>query len=186
MWGRNGVYHVVSTESPASGVAGAPQRQYYVAGQYNTSTFSIQFQATQTLMDWTMTIAADVATSKVSNKSVFGWTRSRAWGAGAPNPDSTYSQRDNDVYYLVDDDGLAINWNNKVNLTNFIYPNYGLLPDTLRADRDTLRAYNDVSVFIDHNDYIHVAFTTPSYFAIEGTTYWNASIIWHWSSPVSG
>jgi hypothetical protein len=180
MWGRNNVFHMISTEHAIPPVAGAPQRQYYVAGTYNVSTASLQFQATQTLMDWTVTVAADVATSKVSNKTVFAWTRCR--GAGFPNPDSTYTQLDNDVYYLVDADGLNLNWNDKINLTNFNYPNYGLLPDTLRADRDTLRAYADISTFIDHNDYVHIAFTTPAYFAIEQLTYWNASIIWHWSS----
>jgi hypothetical protein len=53
------------------------------------------------------------------------------------------------------------------------------------ANRDTLRAYTDLCVFIDQDDWVHVAFTTRSYFEIQGTSYWHASIIWHWSEQYS-
>ena len=55
------------------------------------------------------------------------------------------------------------------------------MPDTLAADKDTLRAYNDVGVFIDNNNYAHIVFTTRSFYQLEGTSLWNASLIWHWS-----
>lgn len=175
--------HIISTNQIPSGTqAGTPQRMWYISATYDTVPApALHYDETWTEVDWTQTIAPDVATSPVagSNKTLWAWTRSREYVT--PEPGQTYTQLNNDIYYLIDADGLNPNFSQKVNLTNFIPPDPGQLPDTLKADRDTLRAYNDLSCFIDHNNNAHIAFTTRSYFSIEGTTYWNASIIWHWS-----
>lgn len=169
---------IVSTENPASGAAGSPQRHFYTRGTFNSMTYSITYDPFEEIT-WTMTIAADVATSEASDRIAVAWTYCR--DEGFPAPSGSYSQRNNDVYYLIDEDGVDPDWNQAVNLTNFIPPDLSWLPDSLMADMDTLRAYTDISAFFDHNDYLHLAFTTPSYFELEGTAYWHASIIWHWS-----
>jgi hypothetical protein len=175
---QNQTLHIVSTEN--SPTAGNAQQQFYLPATYNPGTLSVTYGA-WTLMDWTQTIAADVNTSPVagSNKTVWAWTRSREYAI--PDPTLTYTQLNNDIHYLIDLDGQNPDFSQAVNLTNFIPPDLSLLPDTARANRDTLRAYTDVNCFIDHNNYVHLTFTTRSYFSIEGTSYWNASLIWHWS-----
>jgi len=180
--GQNQRIHMVCTNQVAT--AANPQRQWYMWGTYDPNNLTLTWNPTWTLMDWTQTIAADVAVSPVvgNNKTLFAWTRSMSFPTiGEPDPNTTYPQLNNDVYYLIDADGLNPNFAQKVNLTHFIAPDLSLLPDTLHADKDTLRAYTCLNTFIDHNNYAHIAFTTRNYFAIEGTSYWNASIIWHWS-----
>jgi hypothetical protein len=168
---QNGRLHVIGTQY--TGTTG-PQEQYYIGGVYDPTMMSITWDPAWTYMDTTMTIAADVATSPVtgSNKMVFGW---------AHNRDQGLTQLNNDLYCVIDADGLNPNFQQAVNLTQFIPPDLSLLPDTLSADRDTLRLYTDLNCFIDHNNFAHIAFTTRSFFEIEGTSYYNASIIWHWS-----
>ena len=176
--------HVLGTENPASGVAGAPQRHYYIKGEYDPAGFSISYDAEWELMTWTQTIAGDLATSEVSDRVAFAWTHCRE--EGYPSGASTYTQRNNDIYLLIDDDGQDFNFEDAFNLTQFIPPDTTLLPDTTAADKDTLRAYTDLCVFIDQYDWVHVVFTTPSFFELEGTTYWHPSIVWHWSEQFEG
>jgi hypothetical protein len=180
--GQNQRLHIFSTNQVAA--AGDPQRMWYNWATYNPTLLTMTYNPTWQEIDWTMTIAGDVAVSPVagSNKTLWAWTRNLKFPAsGQPNPDCSYSQLDNDVYYLIDDDGLNPNFAARVNLTHFLPPNLALLPDTLAADQDTLRAYTCLGAFIDASNWAHIVFTTRSYFAIEGTSYWNASLIWHWS-----
>jgi len=182
--GQNQRIHMLCTNQIPTGASnGVPQRMWYLSGTYDPTALTITWAPTWTQMDWTQTIAADVAVSPVvgSNKTLWAWTRSMAYPVGDPDPNTVYSQLNNDIYYLIDADGLNPQFSQKVNLTQFIPPNLSYLPDTLRADQDTLRAYTCLNTFIDHNNYAHIVFTTRSFFAIEGTSYWNASIIWHWS-----
>jgi hypothetical protein len=183
--GLGGRIHLMASQSTPA--AANPQRQYYIGGTYNPTTMQFTYDPSWTFVDWSQTIAYDIATSPVTgnNKTLWVWTRSKSYPVvGDPNPDSTYTQINNDVYYLIDADGLNPNFSQKVNLTNFILPQLQYLPDTLKADRDTLRAYNCINAFIDQANYAHITFTTRSYFAIEGTTYWNASLIWHWTEQI--
>ncbi|TKJ40855.1 hypothetical protein CEE37_07795 [candidate division LCP-89 bacterium B3_LCP] len=174
----NQFIHILSTENPASGLAGDPQRHYYTRGTYDPILYSISYEQFEEVT-WTMTIAGDVATSDVSDRIAFAWTYCR--DDGFPTPGGEYSQRNNDIYYLIDEDGVDPNWSQAINLTDFLPPDLSFLPDTTLADMDTIRAYTDLSAFFDQDDYLHIAFTTPSFFELEGTTYWHASLIWHWS-----
>jgi hypothetical protein len=169
---QNQKIQIVGTTQSSS--SGNPQRQYCL---------TVPFSNTWTFMDWTQTIAADVATSPApgSNKTLWAWTRSREYGVTPPNLDSTYNQVNNDIYYLIDNDGLNPDFSQKINLTNFIPPQLQFLPDTLLACMDTMRAYTDLNCFIDHNNVAHITFTTRSYFQIWQMTYWNTSLIWTWS-----
>ncbi|TKJ42584.1 hypothetical protein CEE37_02530, partial [candidate division LCP-89 bacterium B3_LCP] len=170
---------IVGTENPESGIAGDPQRHFWIRGTYDPLLFSISYEGDFELMTWTMTIAGDVATSDVSDKVAYAWTYCRDDGfPTAPDP----SQRNNDIYVVIDDDGESPDWNDFTNITEFLPPDLSYLPDTTLAEMDTIRAYTDLNVFIDQDDYTHVVFTTPSYFELAGTTYWHASLIWHWTS----
>jgi hypothetical protein len=185
MFDQRQTLHVVSCENPLSGVAGDPQRHYYTPGTYNPTTFIVEFPSdpdTWTEMTWTMTIAGDVATSPVSDRVLFAWCYSKDFYL---QPADT-SQWNNDIHVMIDDDGLDLHFENYFNLTQFHDPDPAWLPDTVMADMDTLRAYTDLSTYIDHNDWAHVVFTTPSYFDYEGTRYWHASIVWHWSEEFPG
>jgi len=181
---QHDIFHVISTENPASGVAGSPQRQNYIESEYDDLTYQVDWFEPWEEVSWTMTIAADHDYSKVSDKCAVAWTYCRE--NGFANPDSVYSQWDNDIYLLIDDDGQDLHFSDAFNLTQFEDPDFGLLPDTVAANRDTLRAFTDLNVFIDQDDWVHVTFTTRSYFALSQTSYWHASIIWHWSEQYAG
>ena len=170
----NDKLHIVSTEQPASGVAGDPQRLYYCRAAYNPSTYSIEFETPeQEEITWTMTISPDVAASPVSNKVVIGWMQ-----MNATEPDT--GQYDNDVILCISEDGVNWDWTDTINVTQWIPPDYNYLPDTTYAERDTLRAYTDMCVYIDYDDVVHVFFSTDGYWAIKGTITYGNGFIWHW------
>jgi hypothetical protein len=171
--------HILSTEYQV--VAGDPQMQYYTPGQYDPLSYLITYpqppDSSFRTVAWTMTLAGEVATSDVSDRIAFGWTYCRDEGFPGGNP----SQLNNDIHLLIDDDGRAPDFSQAFNLTNFIPPDPAFLPDTLLAQMDTLRAYCDLNLFFDQDDWLHAAFTTRSYFQFEETSYWHTSIIWHWT-----
>jgi len=170
-----GRLHVVSTENPVSGISGTPMRMYYCRGTYDPIAFNIEYQPNQTLVDWTETIAADIAASRHSDRVASVYTAIRTTLQGDTN------QYNNDINLVISEDGVTWDFGRSINVTDFIHPDTSLFPDTLAAMGDTLRAYTDASVFFDHNDNIHVAFTTPYYDAIRGFISQNNSLIWHWS-----
>ncbi len=169
---QDGEMLVLSTEYMAA--AGDSMRQTWSLGTYNQATNTITY-TDQEFIELTMTIAAEVAASRVSNRVAAAWTYSRDFGV------SDATQYNNDIHMMIDDDGQDLNFDNWFNLTNFIYPDSLLLPDTLRADGDTLRAYTDINLFFDDNDVCHAAFTTPGYYEFEGLISVAPAIIWHWS-----
>ena len=119
---RNQVMHIVSTENPEFGSITVPHRHYYYRATYDPAWFSITYDTAEE-MTWTMTLAADVATSDVSDRIAFGWTYCR--DEGFPEPGGDYSQMNNDIYVLIDEDGIDPDWNECINLTNFIPPEWG-------------------------------------------------------------
>ena len=143
--------------------------QTWSMGTYDPAGFSISF-TDQILTDPIANISNEASASKVSNRVGSAYCATLPAGGGW------------DVHAMVDDDGLNLNFDNWWNVTNFLPPDSTFLPDTLMADADTLRAYTDCCLFFDMYDYCHIAFTTIAYFSLEGgLTYWNASMVWHWS-----
>ncbi|MCX6640704.1 MAG: T9SS type A sorting domain-containing protein [bacterium] len=173
--GHNGRLHIVSTQVTAE--ANQPLCQYYTYGTYNPGNYSITYpNPVWTFMDTTMNVAATVSTSDLSDRVAFVWTRPRhTYGS------TEYNTYNNDVYYLIDNDGVSPIFELRYNLTNFLPPDLSYLPDTLRAEMDTLRAYTDVSACFDNSDYLHVAFTTIGYYELENRPPTMNSLIWHWS-----
>jgi len=166
--------HIISTENPLSGVAGDPQRQYYISGQYNPGTFSFEYNGSQELIAWTMTISGQVASSPVSDRVAIAYLQ--PW---TTDPSDT-TQHDNDVVLVISEDGETWDWADTINVTNWIEPDPSFLPDTARANKDTLRCYAEIDVIFDYNDVLHVFFTTEWYNHYAGTISLGNGFIWHW------
>ena len=169
---QDGQMLIVSTEFALT--MGTPMRQTWSLGSYDG--FVIAY-TDQELLEYTMTVAAEVAASKISNRIAAAWTCSRDEGFPSGNP----SQYNNDIHMMIDDDGLNLNFDNWFNLTNFLYPDASFWPDTLLMNGDTLRAYTDISLFFDQDDYCHAAFTTLGFYQLDSLITTSASLIWHWS-----
>ncbi|NQS97675.1 MAG: T9SS type A sorting domain-containing protein [candidate division Zixibacteria bacterium] len=166
---------IISTHNPP---AGSRHDFYYCRATFNPLTNSLTFmnqygEPEQELIDFTTVVATEPAASPVSNKVAIGWLN-----YGTTSGDS--SQYDNDLIVCIAEDGITFNWSDTINITNWIPPDYHLLPDTLAADKDTLRCYPDLCMLYDYNDILHVFFTTRGYYAIEGTLTWGNGYIWHW------
>lgn len=168
---QNGV-HILST-------AFADNVVRYCHGVFDPNSFSITYPSwpgNWTYVDSSQTIGPDVGTSDVSDRVCCAWTHPRGLDYGTP-----LNQENNDISYALTTAGQPFDFTNPINLTNFIPPDSTLLPDTLMADMDTLRAYCDVNAFFDMDDYLHIAFTTQGYYELEGTATYGPSLVWHWS-----
>lgn len=171
----NGRIHMVNTENPASGVAGDPQRIYYINGVYEN--FEVTFNGQQQMIDWVEVIAADIAASRTSSRVALVYNDIK-YDIIPPHDTTQYN---NDVYLVISEDGINWDFNNPINVTAFIDPDPSYFPDTLAADRDTLRAYTDANVIFDYNDDVNVAFTCPAYYAYEGLISVSHSMIFTWN-----
>ena len=170
---RDNSFHILSAEAPASGVAGDPQRHYYIRAEFDPFTFTINFDPQQTEICWTETISGTVAASPVSDRVAVAYL-----GPWATSPDTT--QHDNNLILVLSDDGLTWDWDDTINVTNWIPPDLSLLPDTCAANRDTFRCYAEISLLFDYNDILHIIFSTEGFYSIEGAITWGNGFIWHW------
>ena len=175
----NGDFHIVSTHNPPDGSPlGGLHDIYYCKAEYDPLNFTIDYHdqfgvEQQEFFNYVTVVSSEVACSPVSNRTAIGWLQ---WAA--TEPDTT--QYDNDLVYVVSEDGISFDWADTINVTNFIPPDFELLPDTIAANKDTLRVYPDISLIYDYNDVLHAFFTTRAYFASSGTISVGNSFIWHW------
>jgi len=117
------------------------------------------------------------AASRVSSRVALGWMHPR-----------DYTSTNNDVMLQVSDNG-GESWNPCLNITDFVDGDPNCLRqthDTLRCNRDTLRAAADLSLLFDNHDHLHAAFTSTSYYhwrnGAEGPFILpGASLIWRWN-----
>ena len=107
------------------------------------------------MIDTSSFVTADIAASKTSNRVAIAWTKHRPSDL-SPN---------NDVAYRLSEDG-GMTWGPVINLTQF-------------TAQDTHRAYLDVSLVFDEQDFLHIAFTTIFFDEINELAY-QKSMIWHW------
>ena len=168
----NDRYHIISTEATAD--PGLPQQHYYIGATFNPGTYTIDFDAEQIPMATTMTISSTVAASPVSGRVAIAYLE--PWATAG---DTT--QHDNNLIIVTSDDGQEWDWSDTLNITDWIPPDFGLLPDTLLANQDTLRCYAEINLLFDYNDELHVFFTTEGFYSLEGTITWGNGFIWHWS-----
>ena len=177
IWPRSAIdannrMHVVSTENPASGVAGDPQRHYYGWADFDPGTLTLTTCTAQEMMTWTMVIASDVGASPVSDRVAIGWMQMAATG--------DTNQYDNDLILCISEDGINWDWTDTINVTNWIPPDMSYYPDTTLMNRDTIRCYTDMCVMFDYNDVVHVFFSTRGFYSLQGTLTWGNGYIWHW------
>lgn len=99
----------------------------------------------------------------------------------------------NDVLVQWSQDG-GQGWSRILNITDFAPPDYdchAATHDDVCCSRDTLRAYNDLSVFLDNADTIHVVFTTITRYQWENgvdgpVARPNKAALWHWREGPGG
>jgi len=167
---RQNRIHLINTDNPFYTWR---NRIYYCRGVYNPVTVEIEY-TDQQFVEIVETISADIAASRISDRVAFVYSGLRT------DVFSDTNQFNNDVRLVVSEDGLNWDFNDYLNVTDFIYPDTSLFPDTTAALGDTLRTYVDACVFFDDEDNIHIAFTTPYYDAIRRLISVNSSLIWHW------
>ncbi|MBU1920126.1 glycoside hydrolase, partial [bacterium] len=181
--------HIVSTENDAVN-PGQPRRIFYSRGtpEYDEFGFGedINWQnvagAEQFLtIDTSMAVSADIAASRISQRVAIVWAKSR--------DDLTENPTDinNDIYLRISENG-GITWNPRINITEFLVRDPGCPNETLQCNVDTLRACGDVSIIFDDTDFIHIAFTTRTFFeyghpGLDSGALTKAGLsgIWHWS-----
>ncbi len=149
--------------------------QTWSLGEYNAALFTMSYTP-QELTEPSARISNGTGASHVSNRIGAAYSASLNNGFAG-----TYAWLNNDLHAMVDDDGVNLNFNNWWNVTNFLSPDTTLLPDTLLAEGDTLRALTDNCVFFDMDGVCHIAFTTLGFRQIEDIAWAAPSIIWHWS-----
>jgi len=121
----SGRIHLVSTEN----VTG-PQGFGYT----NSTDGGVSWSAL-TVVDTVRDVSVVIATSPVSNRTAIVYA----------NPIDPNSQTNNDVYYIVSEDGVTWDFaNGKVNLTNY------------EGSIDSLRMYDDLDAVIDYNDDLQI------------------------------
>jgi hypothetical protein len=168
--------HVVSNENPASGLAEDPSRQYYARATFNPTTLAVVWETRpQVEIGETQIIATNVAASPVSNRVAIAWLD---WESTMPGLAAI--QFDNDLYLVISEDGNTWNFANYINVTEFIPPDFNLLPDTVAAEKDTFRCYDDIDILFDYNDVLHVFFPTQRFLPVDTAAYQGYSILWHW------
>ncbi len=129
---RNNRIHYVMTESTPA--AGDPQRFVYTRSTNGGTTWSPNPPA---FIDTVMVIGGVIDASPVSDKVVIAY----------PKTQDTSTQWYNDIVYILSNDGINWNFNDKVNVTNY------------NTDNDSLWAYTDCDVIFDYNDNIHIIWT---------------------------
>jgi hypothetical protein len=126
------------------------------------------------LLDSSLVVGHTNAASRTSSRVALGWLRS-----------SDSSQFNNDIILRLSED-FGESWQPSLYITSFVQPDTCWIDSThwVMCDRDTLRAYTDLSLLFDHNAILHAAFTTIGYWVYRDTiptATASASLIWHWN-----
>ncbi|MCX7836032.1 MAG: T9SS type A sorting domain-containing protein [bacterium] len=186
--GRNGAVHVVTYQN----ITGEADNQWYHRGVYDPINAQITWSTPILLPGRTENIAAEVAASRLTNKTAIAWMRPMSLEPNGITPSGS-NQIYNNVVYVESPDGLTWNFDAFQYITNWRNPIPSYLPDTAAANMDTFRAYNDISLLYDRNDELHCAFTTLQFFRWDvhrvdslGQTIYDDTAayvfgnIWHW------
>ena len=129
-----------------------------------------------------------VATSRISGRAAYGYHQFLEDYQNHPQWAGYLAmQINNDAMAVIKEEGEDWDFTNFINITNIIKGDASLLPDTILAQGDTLRAYLDIDLMFDNDDVLHAMFTSRGLYEapwmttappISGLT--EASIIWHW------
>ncbi|MBC8277694.1 MAG: hypothetical protein H8E46_05640 [FCB group bacterium] len=167
---NNGRIHLVTTEVSSS--PGMP-KLHYSRGIVDPGYYTVEFDVFYQTIDSVMNVSSDINSSPVSDRVAMGWL-----DYAATQPE--FSQNDTDLIICISEDGETWDFSDTINVTNWIPPDTTLLPDTTAANKDTLRCYTDMCLMFDHNDVLHVFFSTRGYYPIQGILTWGSGFIWHW------
>lgn len=138
--------------------------------------------------DKAMNLSSTVATSDDGSRVVLTQTIGR-WLSGegpASWDDKRAKQANNDIYvWESTDGGETWDWENPLDLTSWANPNIDLMPDTVAASGDTLRAYTELEPYIDYDNKLHIVFNVGSFVFYRETEQSGAVFIWnprvyHW------
>ena len=121
-----------------------------------------------TLVDTPKVISQDLAVSPISDRVALVWPHQIGEVPSYPE-----IQVDNDIYAVISENGSTWNFNNPINITDFLG---GEPPHS-----DSVRAYNDLSAIFDYTGNLHVAYVVVGFWFEGGEpmTTWG-SMIYHW------
>ncbi|HEX05284.1 MAG TPA: hypothetical protein ENH10_09060, partial [Bacteroidetes bacterium] len=136
------------------------------------------------ITDLAMNISTDIAPSSTGEQVAAGIVMARLGTLGEVFGQTDDTQWNNDLYIFESLDA-GVTWEDPIDVTQFIGPDYDALPDTNLANGDTLRAYTDNSVIYDDEDNLHVAFTAGVLDFFRQNIYYE-SRIFHWMLDDNG
>jgi hypothetical protein len=172
-----GNLHIVATES------GGSTLDYYVNGtpefDQDGAGLTINFPTPWLEWDPATFITMDVAAGRHSPRVAVAWLNDGAGSGEALDPTN--------VYLRVSEDGGAT-WGDVINVTNIQPLDTSCVTfggDPMVCNGDTMHPWIDLSVIMDENDSVHIAFSANAYFYFDtdgsvfdgGLIY---STLWHW------
>jgi len=131
------------------------------------------------ITDLAMNISTDLAPSTTGEQIAAGIVMARYGTIGEDFGEEGQDDQWNNDLYIFESLDAGVTWEEPIDVTQFIGPDYNALPDTTAANGDTLRAYTDCSVIYDDEDNLHAAVTTPLFDFFRVTSYYE-SRIFHW------
>jgi len=144
-------------------------------------------------VDTVSTISQTVAASMTTNRVVLGWNKNRVGSDLGPwdNARGPY-QHNNDVCYILSNDGENWDWENgRTNITRTIPPDPELEPDLQEAYGDTFRPYCDLDIQFDPwDDNLFAVFAAGRFYEDPspegddppGSAYAVHDFLWFWNS----
>jgi hypothetical protein len=175
-----GHVHTVSTDF------NAPQLHWYNGGtpHFNNQNHgdSVHWGGFTSMNDSNTFITADIACSFRTQRIAMAWIFDPA----------TQTNVGGNVFLKISEDG-GQNWGETQNITNFTNVDTNCIHNggvREECNKDTLRPWIDLSILMDQNDMVHVAFSTWGWFyweninGVDSVGPWihndRASKIWHW------
>ncbi len=131
------------------------------------------------ITDLAMNISADITVNATGERVAAGIVMARYGTIGEDFGEPGQDDQWNNDLYIFESLDAGVTWEEPIDVTQFIGPDYNALPDTTAANGDTLRAYTDCSVIYDDEDNLHVAVTAPLFDFFRVTSYYE-SRIFHW------
>jgi len=154
---------------------------YYAKGTPNFDADTLDWGAGFNPEDSTFYLTRDIATSFHSSRVAMAWVYfSSAPGYGP------------DIYYKTSEDG-GVTWGDPVNVTNYPPIDTSCVShggEIAICNQDTIRPHVDLSVILDQNDVVHIAFMARGFYywlnvnGVDSVGPWlqndGVSSIWHW------
>jgi hypothetical protein len=163
---RNNLAHILSTENGPDGQTW--QRVAYWRGESDRAFENWGWNEVPVNVDTAGTISAVASASVTSNKVVLAWFHNRVGADRGPWADvGGWWQKNNDIHYIVSNDGRNFNWRDSVkSLTKIIAPRPELAEfDMQEAYGDTFRPYCDIDIQFDPwgEDQLYAVFPTAGF-----------------------